>query len=112
MRQAFVDEDLDLTGYSIAAIDGDIGHVDSATHETGALYLVVDTGPWIFGRKVMLPGGVVERIDTVEKMVHVDRTKDQIKNAPEFDELADDATYREHLGRYYAETYNSRDTRM
>ena len=104
---------LDLTGYSIAAVDGDIGHVDEATNELlGPSYLVVDTGPWIFGRKVMLPAGVVERIDTAEKKVYVDRTKDQIKNSPEYDELDDDATYRERLGGYYSETYNTPDTRM
>jgi hypothetical protein len=55
---------------------------------------------------------VVERIDTVEKKLYVDRTKDQIKNSPEFDELDDDATYRDRLGGYYAETYNTPDTRM
>jgi hypothetical protein len=104
--------DLDLTGYSIAAVEGDIGHVDEATHEVGSSYLVVDTGPWIFGRKVLLPAGVVERIDTVEKKVYVDRTKDQIKNSPEYDELDDDATYRDRLGGYYSETYNTPDTRM
>ncbi|MBD0293469.1 MAG: PRC-barrel domain containing protein [Jiangellaceae bacterium] len=96
----------DLTGYSIAAVDGDIGRVDSATYDTGSSYLVVDTGPWIFGRKVMLPAGVVERIDTVEKKVYVDRTKDQIKDAPEYDEtLADNTDYRERLGSYYSRTY-------
>ena len=43
----------DLTGYSVAAVDGDIGYVDKATNELlGSSYLVVDTGPWIFGRKV------------------------------------------------------------
>lgn len=96
---------MDLTGYTIAAADGDIGRVDSATHETGASYLIVDTGPWIFGSMVMLPAGVVERIDTVEKKVYVDRTKDQIKKAPEYDEtLAEDTTYRERLGDYYSGT--------
>ena len=75
-------------------------------------YLVVDTGPWIFGRTVMLPAGVVERIDTAEKKIYVDRTKDQIKNAPEYDERADDAKYRDRLGGYYAEPYNTPDTRM
>ena len=41
-------EEVDLTGYSIAAIDGDIGHVDQASNELlGESYLVVDTGPWI-----------------------------------------------------------------
>ena len=104
--------DADLTGYSVETVDGDIGHVDEATNELlGSSYLVVDTGPWIFGRKVMLPAGVVDRIDTVEHKVYVDRTKDQIKAAPEYDQTADDAQYRERLGGYYAETYNGLDTR-
>ena len=66
----------------------------------------MDTGPWIFGRKVMLPAGVVERIDTVEKKIYVDRTKDQIKNSPEFDERADDAS----IGTGSAATTPSRTT--
>ena len=106
-------DELDVTGYPIAAVDGDIGFVDEATNELlGSSYLVVDTGPWIFGRKVLLPAGVVERIDTVEKKVYVDRTKDQIKDAPEYDQTVDDAQFRERLGGYYAETYNGPDTRM
>src|SRR4029450_8258754 len=67
-------------------------------------YLVVDAGAWIFGRTVLLPAGVVERIDTVEHKVYVDRTKDQIKAAPEYDQTVDDATYRERLGGEYADT--------
>ena len=106
-------DEVDLTGYPIAAVDGDIGFVDEATNELlGSSYLVVDTGPWIFGRKVLLPAGVVERIDTVEHKVYVDRTKDQIKAAPEYDQTVDDAQYRERLGNYYSETYNGPDTRM
>jgi hypothetical protein len=105
------EENLDLTGYSIAAVDGDIGHVGEATYELGSSYLVV-TGAWIFGRKVLLPAGVVERIDTVEQKVYLDRTKDQIKAAPEYDQTVDDAQYRDRLGGYYAETYNGPDTRM
>jgi hypothetical protein len=109
----FTGDEIDLTGYSIAAVDGDIGHVDEATDELlGASYLVVDTGPWIFGRKVLLPAGVVERIDTADKKIYVDRTKDQIKDAPEYDELADDAQYRDRVGGYYSDTYNPPDTRM
>ena len=105
-------DEIDVTGYPIAAVDGDIGFVDEATNELlGSSYLVVDTGPWIFGRKVLLPAGVVERIDTVEHKVYVDRTKDQIKAAPEYDQTVDDAQYRERLGGYYAETYNGPDTR-
>jgi hypothetical protein len=108
----FAGAEMDLTGFSVAAVDGDIGHVDEATYQTGLSFLVVDTGLWIFGHKVMLPAGVIERIDTAEKKIYVDRTKDQIKNAPEFDERADDATYRDRLGGYYSEPYHTPDTRM
>ena len=109
-ESGFTSNDVDLTGFSIVAVDGDIGHVDEVTNEQLGT-LVVDTGPWIFGRTVMLPAGVVERIDTVEHKVYVDRTKDQIKAAPEYDQTDDDAQYRERLGGNYAETYNGPDTR-
>ena len=50
----------------------------------------------------MLPAGVVQRNDDTEKSVWVNRTKDQIKNAPEFDEgRYTDETYRDELGAYY-----------
>ncbi|QNE23375.1 PRC-barrel domain containing protein [Kribbella qitaiheensis] len=96
----------DLVGYKIAAVDGDIGKVDQATYDTGAATLVVDTGPWIFGRKVMLPAGVVQRIDHDDRVVSVDRTKDQIKDAPEYEpDTGDEADYRGQLGGYYGDTY-------
>jgi hypothetical protein len=92
----------DIVGYGIEAIDGSIGKVDDATYEAGASYVIVNTGPWIFGKKVMLPAGVVRGIDDQEEKVYVNRTKDQIKNAPEYDDtLADDESYRNRLGSYY-----------
>jgi hypothetical protein len=97
---------VDLTGYKIAAIDGDIGKVDQATYETDASSLVVDTGPWILGRKVLIPAGVIERVDTDEEKVYVDRTKDQIKDSPDYDpDTGGDADYRSRLGDYYGDTY-------
>ncbi|HYY32621.1 MAG TPA: hypothetical protein VE693_03440 [Gaiellaceae bacterium] len=93
---------IDLTGFSVEAIDGSIGKVDEATYETSRSYLVVDTGPWIFGKKVLLPAGVVERIDLDTQTVFVKRTKDEIKNSPEFDEaIYRDAAYRSKVGDYY-----------
>jgi hypothetical protein len=92
----------DITGYKVEAIDGSIGKIDEASNEVGDSYLIVDTGPWIFGKKVMLPAGVVQRVDTEDKKVYVNRTKDQIKNAPEFDEgKLSDTRYRDELGSYY-----------
>ena len=99
----------DLTGFKVSAADGDIGKVDKATNEVGASYVVIDTGPWILGKKVMLPAGTVERVDWEEERVYVDRTKDQIKDSPELgdtDNDLDDTSYREGLGSYYGSTYS------
>jgi hypothetical protein len=91
-----------LVGYSVEATDGGIGKVDEATNEIGGSYLVVDTGPWIFGKKVMLPAGVIDRVDTESETILVNLTKDQIKSAPEFDEdRYTDEAYRSELGGYY-----------
>jgi hypothetical protein len=95
-------QELDLTGFSVEATDGGIGKVDEATYETTRSYIVVDTGPWIFGKKVLLPAGVVERVDLDAETVFVNRTKDDIKNAPEFDEtMYQDEEYRRRIGTYY-----------
>ena len=92
----------DVVGYSVEALDGSIGKIDEATYDAGSAYIVVDTGPWIFGKKVMLPAGVISRADHDEEKVFVNRTKDQIKDAPEFDEsLTADESYRTRLGSYY-----------
>jgi hypothetical protein len=99
---------LDLTGFSVEATDGGIGKVDEATYETSRSYIVVDTGPWIFGKKVLLPAAVVERVDLDSQTVFVNRTKDEIKNAPEFDEATfRDEAYRSQVGDYYSGTRRS-----
>ena len=91
-----------IVGYSVEALDGSIGKVDEATFDAGSAFIVVDTGPWIFGKKVMLPAGVVKSADHDDETIFVDRTKDEIKNAPEFDDsLAQDDDYRGRLGTYY-----------
>jgi hypothetical protein len=95
--------DIDITGYSVEATDGGIGKIDEATYEVGGSYLVVDTGPWIFGKKVLLPAGLINRIDPESETVFVTRTKDEIKSAPEYDEERGfaDEEYRGRLGGYY-----------
>ena len=93
---------LDLTGFEVEAKDGSIGKVDQATYEAGMSFIVVDTGPWIFGKKTMIPAGVINDIDPDTETVFVDLTKDEIKDAPEFDEEHyRDPSYRQELGSYY-----------
>jgi hypothetical protein len=94
--------DRDLVGYEVEAIDGKIGKIDESTDDVGASYLVVDTGFWIFGKKRMIPAGVVERIDDTDEKVYVRLTRDNIKSAPDFEEQH--RREREMYDKYY-ETY-------
>ena len=99
----------DLVGYDVEATDGGIGKIDEATTEQSRGFIVVDTGPWILGKKVMLPAGIIQSVDHDDTKVYVDRTKDEIKNAPEFDEdRFRDETYRTELGDYYSSTSATR----
>ena len=92
-----------LAGFKVEATDGSVGEVAEAASEGGKSYLVVDTGAWLFSKKVVLPAGVVDRVDEDDEKVYVDRTKDEIKDAPEFDEARyTDAAYHDELGGYYA----------
>ncbi|MDP9335740.1 MAG: hypothetical protein M3Q30_20875, partial [Actinomycetota bacterium] len=75
----------DVTGFDVEAIDGHIGKVDEAPYEESSSCLIVDTGFWIFGKKRMIPAGVVQRVDRDEKKIFVNMTKDQIKTAPDYD---------------------------
>ena len=78
-------EGQDLAGYDVEASDGSIGKIDEATNEAAGSYLVVDTGFWIFGKKRLIPAGVVSRVDHDSRNVYVNMTKEQIKSAPDYD---------------------------
>jgi hypothetical protein len=97
----------DVVGYEVHATDGHIGKVDEASYDVGRSQIVVDTGPWIFGRKVVLPAGTINRVDDAEEKVYVDLTKDQIKDSPELEEGGtwEDPAYRERVGTYYSGFY-------
>jgi len=99
-----------ITGFAVEAIDGQIGHIDEASNEVGAGYIVVDTGPWILGRKVMIPAGAITHVDLNKQHVMLDLSKDQIKNSPEFDAKIgmQDTAYRGKLGEYYEPFFRPR----
>ena len=84
-------------------MDGSIGKIDDASLETDHEDTSSSTPvPWIFGKKVMLPVGVLRNVDHENEKVFVNRTKDEIKSSPEFDEtLRHDESYRTKLGSYY-----------
>src|ERR1700752_3820929 len=86
--------DADITGYDVEAADGSIGKIDESSAAAGSAYVVVDTGFWIFGKKRLVPAGVIDRVDRNNEKVFVRMTKEQVKNAPDFDE-----THRQRRGK-------------
>jgi len=82
----------DIKGFDVYAGDSDekVGTVyDALVDETGRFrYLVVDTGIWIFGKKVLLPIGSA-RFDYGAHRVHATglRSKAQAEQLPAYNEL-------------------------
>lgn len=78
----------DVTGYHIAARDGDIGHVEDflvGDRAWAIRYLVVDTRNWWPGKKVVLSPEWIKTVSWPDSKVHVDLRRDEIKTAPEYD---------------------------
>jgi hypothetical protein len=94
--------DRQLEGFEVRATDGSIGTVDKATYDVGESYIVVDTGTWIFGKRVLLPAGTIQRVERDAGIVHVGRTRDEIRSAPELEAGPVTGAYQQRLGEYYA----------
>jgi len=92
----------DVTGFDVEATDGHIGKVDEATYEAGGSYLVVDTGFWIFDKKRMVPASVVDRVDPAESKVRLRISKDEVKNAPDYDADRVSSDQRSATDDYYS----------
>jgi uncharacterized protein (TIGR02271 family) len=85
--------------------DEQIGSVKDALideQEGRFRYLIVDTGFWVFGKKVLLPIGMA-RFDYDARRIYVDGlTKDQVENLPAFtDDLKVDQDYEESVRAGY-----------
>ena len=97
-------QDQDLVGYDVMASDGSIGKIDEATYQSADAYVVVDTGFWIFGKKRLIPAGAVRAVDHTAETVSVAMTKEQIKEAPDYDKdnWGDDSRTRhsDYYGAY------------
>ena len=100
----FAGPPIDMTGFDVEATDGHIGKIDESTYENGQGCLVVDTGFWIFGKKRMLPAGVVTNVDPEDKKVYVSLAKAEIKDAPDYNEdrhRDEPDDYHDEVGPYY-----------
>jgi hypothetical protein len=73
-----------LLGYHLFANDGEIGHVDDflIDEDWTVRYLVVDTSNFIGGKAVLISSADIESIDSPQKKVHVNLSREQIKQGP------------------------------
>jgi hypothetical protein len=69
----------DLVGFHIDATDGRLGTVDTATYARSESYVVVDA---TFGTRALLPAALIHRIDLTPATIYIDRSKDEVGNAP------------------------------
>lgn len=101
----------DITNFSVYANDRDdndqdkVGSIkDMLVDETDGRfrYFIVDTGFWVFGKKVLLPVGM-GRLDYDKERLYISGlAKDQVENLPEFsDDLKIDHDYEERVRTSY-----------
>lgn len=78
----------DLQGYAIRATDGVIGKVEDMYFDDegwAIRYLVVDTGSWLSGRKVLISPIAIGEPDWLGQLLPVSLTKDQVEKSPDID---------------------------
>ena len=76
-----------VSGYSIHALDGDLGHVEDfiVDDETWAIrYLIINTGTWWPGKKVLISPPWIERVSWSESSVFVNLSRQSIKESPAY----------------------------
>ncbi len=77
-----------LSGSTLTATDGEIGHVKQAyfdDHAWAVRYLVVDTGTWLSGREVLISPYAVRQPVGSGKTIDVSLTRQQVENSPDID---------------------------
>lgn len=92
----------EVHGYHVQGSDESIGHVQDfiVDDETWAVrYLVIDTRNWWFGKRVLVAPHWATRVSWTERKVYVDKTREAIKNSPEWN--GTDAINREYEGRLH-----------
>jgi hypothetical protein len=90
-----------LEGCSIGATDGAIGEVKDLYFDDDAWvirYLVVATGSWLAGRKVLISPFALNQAQWEQKLLRATLTQEQVKNSPAID--TDMPVSRQHEMEY------------
>ncbi|MDH4153781.1 MAG: PRC-barrel domain-containing protein [Nitrospira sp.] len=77
-----------ITGYSIQASDGTIGHVEDVVvddEEWHLRYLEVDTREWLPGKRVLVSSAWIDHISWTDRSVVMTLSQEAIQSAPAYD---------------------------
>ena len=95
----------EIKGYTIHAVDGKIGEVEDFIVDDDTwriLFLVVDTGNWLPGKKVLLSPQWIKEMRWSTSEIIVDLSKDEVKHSPEYDPSQPvNEAYEHMLSDYY-----------
>jgi len=95
----------EVTGYRIHAADREIGEVEDIIIDDktwSVHYLVVDTGHWFPGKKVLVATKWISHIKWEDASVYVNITVNAVKNCPEYDPATPlSEKYENEFYRYY-----------
>lgn len=77
----------DVIGYNILATDGEIGEVSDFLVDDSDLrlrYMIIDTGRWLPGKKVILSTAWISSVDAKKETVVMNIERKRIEDAPEY----------------------------
>jgi hypothetical protein len=92
----------DLKGFTIAATDGDMGLVEAFYFDDTSFtvrHLVVNTGGWLGGRKVLISPMALRGVDWDRRRINVALSKGQVEESPPID--TDEPVSRQQEVEYY-----------
>jgi PRC-barrel domain len=95
----------DIKNFDVYADDEKVGSVENILvdeNDGRFRYFIIDTGFWVFGKKVLLPVGLARLNYEKQHLFVPGLTKEQVENLPEFSEgLAIDNDYEERVRGVY-----------
>lgn len=77
-----------VTGYNIRTTDGEVGDVEDFLIDINTWkieFMLIDTGNWFSGKKVLISPDRIKEIDWETGAVVIDTTMEQVKSSPEYD---------------------------
>jgi uncharacterized protein YrrD len=96
---------VEVIGYHVHALDGDIGHVENFMFENDdwrLQYIVVDTSNWWLGKRVLIAMQAIKAVEWSDQHIRLDVSREQVETSPVWDPMvAFNELQKTHLHKHY-----------